>query len=45
MKWTVSQHTGGTMDNEQYLSGVHRTVRWDTKKSAQRGPQLGALGL
>jgi hypothetical protein len=36
MKRAVSQRTSGAPDNEQYMSGVHRTVRWDT---VQRGPQ------
>jgi hypothetical protein len=31
MKWAVSQRPGGALDNAQYLSGVHRTVRWDTR--------------
>jgi hypothetical protein len=41
--WAISQHFGGAPDSEQYLSGVHQTVRWDIEQSAQRGPQLGAL--
>jgi hypothetical protein len=31
MKWAVSQRRGGALDSAQYLSGVHRTVRWDTR--------------
>jgi hypothetical protein len=45
MKWAVSQRTGGAPDSEQYLSDVLQTVQWDIGQSAQRGLQLGALGL
>jgi hypothetical protein len=45
MKWAVSQRTSGAPDSEQYLSGVLRTIQWDIRQSAQRGLQLGALGL
>jgi hypothetical protein len=45
MKWVVSQRTSGTPDSEQYLSSVHRTTQWATGQSAQRGLQLGTLGL
>jgi hypothetical protein len=39
MKRAVSQRTGGALNSEQYLSGVHRTVWCDIVQSAQRGPQ------
>jgi hypothetical protein len=45
MKWAVSQRNGDAPDSEQYMSGVHRTVRWDTGQSAQRGLQLGTLEM
>jgi hypothetical protein len=44
MERAVSQRTGGALDSEQYLSSVHRTVRWDTGQSAQRGPQRALSG-
>ena len=36
---------GGAPDSEQYLSGVHRTVRWDNRTVCAEEPQTGALGL
>jgi hypothetical protein len=45
MKWAVSQRIGGALDSERYLSGVHRTIRWEIGQFAQWGPQPGTLGL
>jgi hypothetical protein len=45
MKWAVNQRSGGTPDNEQYLSSVHRTVRCGTGQTAQRARNQGLSRL
>jgi hypothetical protein len=49
MKGAVSQRSGGAPDSEQYLSGVHRTIRCDTGQSTQRArnqrPSAYSTGL
>ena len=37
--------SGGAPDSEQYLSGAHRTVRWDNRTVRAEGLKTGALGL
>jgi hypothetical protein len=45
IKWAVSQCPGGAPDSAQYLSVVHRTVRWDTRTIYVERPKTSALGL
>jgi hypothetical protein len=45
MKWKVSQRSSGAPNSKQYMSGVHRTVRWDTRTVCTERPTSGALGL
>jgi hypothetical protein len=45
VKWVVSQRPAGTLDSAQYLSSVHRTVRWDTRTVCAERPTTGALGM
>jgi hypothetical protein len=45
MKRVVSQRTSGAPDSKQYLSGVHRTVEWDTRTVYTERPTPNALGL
>jgi hypothetical protein len=41
MKREVSQRTSGAPDSEQYLSGVHQTVRWDPRIVCTERPTTG----
>jgi hypothetical protein len=40
----VSQRSGGAADSGQYISGVHRTVRCETRQSEQRACNQGLSG-
>jgi hypothetical protein len=44
MKWAVSQHSGGTPDSEQYLSGVHRTIRCVADSLSREARSKGLSG-
>jgi hypothetical protein len=37
--------SGGAPDIEQYMSGAHRTVRWDNRTVCAEGSQTGTLRL